>query len=316
MAKHVVSGVITAVCLSLAACTGTPQANEGAGESSVADEPTLGPISTVTSGADIRLPLSQFNQSESDIELTYTATQILKAKCAARFGVVSSDQTLPEIESADSDERRYGILDLKTASTFGYRAPSVPGAAGSSNDKDSPSAYNPDEQEFVVMTGTRSDGAAIPAAEIPKDAAGESLPSGGCASWAHRELTSGKMIDYDLINQLSTDAGSATETDSRVQQAWAEWSTCMSNAGYDFKSPWEPNNAAVEGTAADPEEIATAIADVNCRTQTNLVGRWMAVETAYQNRAISQHEGQFHELQALWRSRIDTAKKTIASGSQ
>ena len=49
---------------------------------------------------------------------------------------------------------------------------------------------------------------------------------------------------------------------------------------------------------ADPAEIASAVADVRCKTQTNLVNTWLTVEAAYQQALIGQNLTSLAQLQA------------------
>ncbi len=297
--------------LALTACsTQAGVGNESAGE------PALGQVQSVSATSQIVLPLDQFEDDVADSKLSLQATQILAARCSDRFGVKSTDHSTSDLAPAGPNRSRYGIVDSAVAARFGYHPSDETGrAAAKGNDKNSPDAWNPSPKEVVVMRGTKADGGPLSRDEVPKDANGESLPQGGCSSWANRELTGGKQIDFDLINQWGAEAGKAAEPDSRVRAAKDAWSGCMKASGYDYKSPWDPNDSFASAPTASAKEIATAEADVKCRQETNLVGIWMAVETAYENRAISANEGQFRELQQLLRQGRDTAHRVVAESA-
>ncbi|MPZ85665.1 MAG: hypothetical protein GEV28_36910 [Actinophytocola sp.] len=63
------------------------------------------------------------------------------------------------------------------------------------------------------------------------------------------------------------------EADSRVRAVFTGWSRCMSAAGFDYRDPMAANNDPTFGTGVPTaEEIATATADVACRTEENVNG--------------------------------------------
>ena len=64
----------------------------------------------------------------------------------------------------------------------------------------------------------------------------------------------------------------------------------MRQAGFDYADPMKANNDPAFQTPAPTErEIATAVADVQCKARTGLVDVWASVETAYQQRALDEH---------------------------
>jgi hypothetical protein len=111
----------------------------------------------------------------------------------------------------------------------------------------------------------------------------------GCNGEATSFLSGGlEAPDLSLAQQLAFDAYARSEADSRVRNAMAAWSQCMGNGGYDYSTIWEPNDRDWPRPAG-PEETATAQTDVQCKLGTNLVGIWVAVESAYQMRQIEEH---------------------------
>ena len=60
-----------------------------------------------------------------------------------------------------------------------------------------------------------------------------------------------------------------------------------------------------------PAEIATAVADVRCKTQTNLVNTWLTVEAAYQAALISQNLTALARLQASFGRLLSRAETLL-----
>ena len=140
-----------------------------------------------------------------------------------------------------------------------------------------------------------------------RDADGDKLPQGGCIGEADWTLGGAQPpAPADVL-----DVYKSAESDSRVQDAWKSWSTCMKDAGYDYKSPWEPNNAKWPEQVSQ-KEIDTAVDDVKCRQSTNLVGTWMAVEAAYQRKALQNDPEGFAKMKAWHDDRVRTAAEVLA----
>jgi hypothetical protein len=90
----------------------------------------------------------------------------------------------------------------------------------------------------------------------------------------------------------------------------------MDEAGFDYDDPRQANGdpAWAEGQPADgvetsevapvsDEQRAVASADVACKDEVNLVGTWLAVETAYQTRALEENSEALSDA----RQRLDGA---------
>jgi hypothetical protein len=70
----------------------------------------------------------------------------------------------------------------------------------------------------------------------------------------------------------------------------------MQEKGHQYKGPLDPPADARFQPSGTTQERKTAKDDVACKASTNLVGRWYAVESAYQTALISDHKA---ELAAL-----------------
>ena len=141
---------------------------------------------------------------------------------------------------------------------------------------------------------------------------GKTIPDGGCLGAAQREVEG--ATDLSMPVRLAFDAWTASKSDSRVVAAFAKWSQCIAGSGYHYSTPMEANNDPKwSGEKASAEEIAVAVADVNCKKTTNLVGIFrMAVDAAYQQEAISQHGVELNAIKAGLDGQAATASAILA----
>ena len=67
----------------------------------------------------------------------------------------------------------------------------------------------------------------------------------------------------------------------------------MKTKGFDYPNPTTTpgRDPKFSGATPSPLEIAIAQSDVACKRQTNLVGIWYAVDSAYQQAALAHHAG-------------------------
>src|SRR5680860_650811 len=127
---------------------------------------------------------------------------------------------------------------------------------------------------------------------------GMEIPEGGCFGQARRTVAEGgPAFDPSLAEQLGGQAWFQSEEDSRVKAAYQSWSECMRGKGFDYRTSRDANNdARWSGPEVIDAEIAVAVADVQCKKETNLVGIRMAVETAYQRMLIMDHAEELQQL--------------------
>jgi hypothetical protein len=94
-----------------------------------------------------------------------------------------------------------------------------------------------------------------------------------------------------------------SKTDPRVVAVIKLWSECMKRSGFTYASPLDAGGDRPEWLrAATPSvaEIRTAVADVRCKQQTNLIGIWFTIESAYENGAIHLHIEQLTQIRHQW----------------
>lgn len=244
------------------------------------------------------LPLDRYRHAGREQELEARAHLILLERCTSRFGFgFQIPDELPEVIALQGHERTWGIADVDTAHRYGYSGP-----------VDQPPSYG----DYFPQSDTFT---SIAFGDGPREHDGIPVPEGGCVGEAHRELASGaKPLDeLDLGQQLSIEAHQLAERDSRVQAAYRKWSGCMAGKGYDYDDPWQANDdPRFEGEGAGEEEIAVAVADVECKTRVALIDLRVAVERAYQERLISANADPLRELAAALETRRNNAERIIS----
>jgi len=116
----------------------------------------------------------------------------------------------------------------------------------------------------------------------------------------------------EAFAELDRELYLTAQADPRVQAAMAGWRACMAEAGERYADVWAANDdVRWSGPAPAPAEIAVAKADLACRTRTALPGTWLAVETAYQQRAIADRRGEFDALAQALRARLANARRAL-----
>lgn len=254
------------------------------------------------------LPLEEFQVGDQARTTISLARQLLIADCMKRFGFAYALTQNSPPSTASLLARRYGIADATAAAKWGYGGPPDATALQAKPRR------SIDPAQALVLTGWPN-GQGKPGMTPPQGqkVGGVEVPQGGCVGEAGRRLTgddSGVLGDDPLVRDIDASAYSKAETDSRVTEMQAQWSSCMQEKGYHF-----PHSLAVvdsitrTGGDAPPAEVQLALADVECKGRTNYIGVWFSVESAYQKALIEKN---FHALTAI-RARIDKTVSTAAS---
>jgi hypothetical protein len=257
-------------------------------------EPEIGAIPTVRSGADIVLPLDPYLLTDQQQRTLNAAAISIGRECMKGFGLAWPADPAALSGQPQRNDRRYALIDPEKAKTEGYHAFELdkPAAKTKSSEKPTDEAMN-----VWAGQGERTFG-------------GKTVPDGGCAGEAVRKLSEGApRADAGIGEKLQLDTYRQTKADSRIVRAFTEWGTCMHARGFDYPNPYTAAADQRWRTARPgPAEIAVASADVACKTQTNLAGRMLAVETAYQKRAIEQHRDELAAGQTLVRTQLANAR--------
>ena len=276
---------LAAAVATIAACT-TGQAEAQSGE------PPIGAIPTAGSGSDIVLPLDAYLLTEKQQRTLYTAVIIIGRDCMKRFDL-SWPVKLPTAgDEAPPNDRRYAIIDPEKAKTFGYHL--------------SETAPRPAEQKQPT-----ADAMNVWAGRGEQVLDGKPVPAGGCAGEAYRQLAQGApKADTTIPDKLQTETYARMKADSRVVRAFAEWGKCMRAKGYSYPDPYAAAEDQRWQTAqAGPAEIAAATADVTCKSQSNVPGLMLAVETAYQNREAEKRATELAAIKSYYEIQLGNAGK-------
>jgi hypothetical protein len=283
----------------------------GSGSDSSGSEPAIGPVPVINDTAALSLPLDSYGLDAHEYTTVRRAAWRLIRDCVSSYGgtyTAPEALTLGDVPQFEHPhERRYGLFDETSAAARGYNVPPEqrPLTEGKTM------VWDPSDAEKLLVRGADRRSGAAP----PRDAAGRELPEGGCQGEADRVLGAGTAVpaDQNLGNELAYEANHRALGDSRVRAEMKRWSECMARQGYHYETVWDPNQEPWPEPAND-KEIATAVADVRCKREVNLLGTMMAVEAAYHQRVIDQRAEELAVLQTHIRAEA-TAAARIVSGT-
>jgi len=233
-----------------------------------APEPTLGVVATIDRPGEVTRPIDGYLPSGDEVAQLvaeqYTAINacLTKHGVNGRAGLANPQDLNAYIAGSLSDrvERSdlWGFFAVDTASQYGYRRP--PGT--------------PD--------GLQS---SVPADSTPD-------VTDACFKAGNDVFDGGDPFSYLGYGALPDGGPQLPATDSRYVAAVGKWRACMRDRGFDFTDPIAAiGDARWRTPTATANEIATAVADVDCKVSTNTVGIGAALETAYDQRYITAHLG-------------------------
>lgn len=248
---------VTAGALALMGCAGPTATSSPAKPDRpqwTAAPVTIGEARVIRTDAEISLPLDPYVPSGQHDELIDRAKHVLTARCMARFGLNWSTLSASTAENRPRHLGRYGVFDAKAAAEHGYVGPARKLGPGPADRQ-----LSGDERDAL----------------------------GGCQGEATRELGEQPAAEAELLGLLQKQATWYAEQDHRLRAGFKLWSACMARGGFDYPQPWAAND---QSRWKDPrnrdEQILTAATDVACKLEVNLVGLWVAVESAYQLRLM------------------------------
>ncbi len=254
------------------------------------------PVPPANSAQAIALPLDSYeNVSVQEQDALAAAGDLLTQRCMTAAGFSYPVAAQPGGGGANVqfiEDGGYGVASLTQAETYGYKQPAQSGPGG-------PLGALP-----AFLTEQHKHGPAWTSALLGfvPGARANAPQREGCLQAADTELYGkiGGNPDPDPVPGIAIQSAQWTQTDPRILAVERAWSACMARGGLSYKTP-----ADAEGrnwpSAPTPAEIAVAVADVRCKTQTNLVHTWLAVEAAYQAALIGQNLTALAQLQtAFW----------------
>ncbi|PAZ16245.1 hypothetical protein CLM62_08955 [Streptomyces sp. SA15] len=292
----------TAAVLLTACATPANQARTtGAAPSPVADTKTFPPSAPERGLAKgLNLPLETYMQDYADTVTIGNGKRLLAEDCMKTYGL---DVQLPAYglnpsptENDANMERRYGLTDRETAATYGY------GLAGDAKPRTKQQFPQLDAVQTEVLTGrkapTGQNGSTAP--NTPMEARekareshnGKKIHERGCSGWADQEINAPTDDELTRISEMNGTSFTESMKTPAVAAAFKDWSVCMTGKGHPgLKDPFEAARSVnrPEGAPSDQQEIALALAEIDCKAETGLIGTWFTEESKIQTAIIAEH---------------------------
>jgi hypothetical protein len=274
------------------------------------------PQATPTAGLakGLSLPLEAYMETYQDTVTLDNAERHLETKCMADYGLQvtfpPAGQTPPPNADDSNMPRRYGITDRAMAEQYGYGLPdSLQHQQGTKMPKLT-------KEQIEVLTGRTSirNSPADPSpAPAPSAYQGKQIHKDGCAGWADDQLGSRNM-DFSLVSQLDGESLTQSQQTPAVHSAITAWSKCMSGKGYTVDTPYHADEIVphTDGTPSK-EEIAVAVADIDCKKSTNLVQIWFTEDSKIQEQQIKNHQSALNSLRTRRTNAVNAAQKALNS---
>ncbi|QIQ02633.1 hypothetical protein [Streptomyces liangshanensis] len=244
-------------------------------------------------------------QSYEESVTVEQAGRNLQEECMAGFGFdikfPPAGTNPPPSNNSMNMPRRYGITDRETAARYGYQL--------SESEEARPQGPQLSEAAVAVLTGRKGRG---PNAELAPDTyKGKKIPKDGCAGSSFAKV--GGRLDGSLPETLAYESQTKSQERPKVRSAIKDWSDCMKKSGYDVADPYDAvklNPSSGNGQASQAE-IATAIADIDCKKQTDLVKIWFEEETSIQHEQIAQNALALDELKKKNTAAVKAAERVL-----
>ena len=255
---------------------------------------------TVTTGADIVLPLEAYEMTGVQQNNFEKAAALLAHDCMKTFGfnfmetdVGNADTSIPV------NSGYYGVIDPAEAAKWGYHPP-----AYMADDKKPGAPMTPDE---AMVYGGKGAGAIN----------GKTIPQGGCLGQARHQL--GQSGDANVVNNkittLALGINGQAQASPRSQAAMKAWSACMQKSGFVYSDMWKANNdVRWSGPTPSQLEIKTAEADVACKTSTKLPSILLAVESGMQQAEVEKEPQLFQDMRKYLDAEMRNVNTVLAGG--
>ncbi|MFD9209540.1 hypothetical protein ACFVZM_25115 [Streptomyces sioyaensis] len=88
----------------------------------------------------------------------------------------------------------------------------------------------------------------------------------------------------------------------------------MKGAGHSYEHPYQAGSDPrwAKSNLPSRQELATAIADVRCKTKSRLVSIWSEVETRRQKDTIRAHQSEFQLMQRAKRRHLSAVRHILS----
>ncbi|WP_147449612.1 hypothetical protein [Actinomadura pelletieri] len=275
-------------------------------------QPVPTPVAHSMTG--LSLPISKYIFDPAQEAKVERASDYLTQQCMRRFGfdypvTPPSKASLATRVFTEFNSRRYGVTNRESVLLYGYGLPPwVQGAEPRPMEKMS-------DAEFIVLDGTADDS--------KRSVAGHQVPPGGCSGEAERKLSSvglstkkGTAGPAALPAQILQRSFVRTQSDPRVLKVFQSWSTCMKERGYSYENPFKAlgdKRWTREGNRPGKAHVETALADIDCKKKTNLIGVEYAIESEYQNTEIDRHAEELASIRKTLMQQLKAIEKLMGT---
>jgi hypothetical protein len=289
------------------------------GPSSAGSRPkiTLPRIPPANSSLTVQMPLEAFQAiSTQQQEALADASSLLIQRCMAARGFQDTSSASAPWSSVTSLETTEihgaGLTSVTQARTFGFVPPKGAGSSSSG-------------PAIIGVVGPSGFGQSLKIGQAYAEALygfgpGSGAGPGGhvsCLQQANKDVY-GPVIGEpvpDPVPQIAQQAVSFTTSDPRIHAVERAWSMCMARHFYHYSTPQQ-----LEGrhwrSPPNKAEIKTAVADVACKIQTNLLNTWLAVQAGYQEALIGRNLATLAQLQANFAPMLRRANAALATSAQ
>ncbi|MCX4669870.1 hypothetical protein OG453_24825 [Streptomyces sp. NBC_01381] len=278
------------VAVGIAGC-GSDSSGAGAGE-------TPG-VPTVKSERDLpELPLEHYEFSDRDNERHTEAQARLTQQCMRDLGFDDfplypeepSGRQSVTLTAVAVTSYPYGPLDLDAARRWGYGYD--PKKSGAADGRTKGRAMT--DKEYEALYGLRR----------------KPSGSGGCAGAGGERLMAGVPDEarmWTYTSERSRRLDKVVAKDERVRDALGAWSRCMADKGVKrYKTPgdafgdkaWGRKGRSDGNTTRTRRELATAVADVECKREQNTAGVWWVVREEKQSADVAGHKDAYEAVRA------------------
>lgn len=230
------------------------------------------------------------------------ARNVVITKCMAQFGLTWKVAPPVTSTSGGIQDRRYGLTSGTDAAANGYHLPDA-----------APPAYPKESSdERLALIGPEAIGK--PAGSTV-ELTGRKVPVGGCQAEAGRAVDgdAGALPASDVAARISSESYRDSMQDPAVQKVFAAWSDCMKTRGFSYRDPISAV-AGFTGKTASATEKRTAVADVSCKQQTNLVRVWFASDARVQRTMIAPQAAVLATILTRHHQQVARAKAILATG--
>ncbi|WP_306964748.1 hypothetical protein [Streptomyces afghaniensis] len=244
----------------------------------------------------------------------------LTNQCLARLGYASHPMPAPKAQPS----RRHSeflVFSIPQAEEVGYNPPKDAIEAGSSRWDAKASKV---QRGLLDGSLRRYKGRSVPRTGCAGEAAdriakGSRLPDkmeGGGIELTRDDKASPTGVGDAQVELMRLDAIVATKRDPRYLKMIRAWSSCMTKAGYEYKSPEDAlNDVRWDGDEISNKERSTAVTDMRCKKDVHYLAVADAVQSEYEEEVIQKREKELTQLRrnlSVWE---ENAEEVIRSRS-